>query len=278
MTLPGGGRLRYRERGEGPVVLFVHGVLANGDLWREVVPLVAAAGHRCIVPDLPIGSHELAIPGDRDLSPSGIANIVAELTDTLDLADVTIVGNDSGGAIVQLLMAQHPPRVRRVVLTSSDALERFFPPLFRFLHWLGFVPGGPWLMVQTLRVRALHRLPFAFGWVAKRPMAPEIIASFIEPARHDPAVRRDLGAFLRGVRPRLTLDAVPELRKFQRPVLLAWSREDRLFPLALGERLAAILPDARIDPIDDAYTFSPLDRPTDVAARITDFVDSTARR
>src|SRR3954451_21169004 len=80
-----GGTLRYRERGEGPPVLFLHGVLVNGDLWREVVPRVAQAGFRCITPDLPLGSHELPMERDADLTPPALARMIVELIDRLEL-------------------------------------------------------------------------------------------------------------------------------------------------------------------------------------------------
>src|SRR6266516_979293 len=128
VTLPA-GRIRYHERGQGPPVVFVHGLLVNADLWRAVVPPVAAAGYRCIAPDWPLGAHELPVP-DADLSPPGVAALLAAFLDRLDLDDVTVVANDTGGAITQLLITRHPERVGRVVLTPSDSLERFFPPVF----------------------------------------------------------------------------------------------------------------------------------------------------
>src|ERR671918_734812 len=92
------GRIRYRECGEGPPVVYVHGLLVNADLWRAVVPPVAAAGFRCISPDWPFGSHELPVP-DADLSPPGVAAMLASFLDRLDLRDVTVVANDTGGGL-----------------------------------------------------------------------------------------------------------------------------------------------------------------------------------
>src|ERR1700738_4420445 len=102
-------------------------------------------------------------------------------------------------------MTRHPERVGRVVLTSSDSFERFFPPMFRPLQWVARVPGGVSLVVQALRARALHRLPIAFGWVAKRPIPADVVESYLAPSRHSPQVRRDLRRFLRGVDNRLPL-------------------------------------------------------------------------
>ena len=133
-------RIQYRERGDGPPVVFVHGLLVNADLWRGVVPRVAEAGFRCIAPDWPLGSHEVAVP-DADLTPPGVAALIAEFLEKLDLHDVTIVANDTGGALTQILMTQHPERIARVVLTPSDSFTHFFPLLFRPLTGSGPHPG-----------------------------------------------------------------------------------------------------------------------------------------
>lgn len=269
------GRVRYHERGAGPPVLFVHGLLVNADLWRAVVPGVADAGFRCIAPDLPLGAHEVAVPG-ADLSPPGVAALLAALLERLDLHDVTVVANDTGGAITQLLITEHPERIGRVVLTPSDSFERFFPPVFGWLPAAARLPGAVWLLALTLRVRALHRLPFTFGWVAKRPIPAELVESFLAPSRWDRAVRDDLRRFLVGVHRRHTLAAAAKLPGFGRPVLLAWAGEDRLFPLSLAHRLAAALPAATVVTVDDSYTFVPLDQPEWLVRTVVDFARTHA--
>jgi pimeloyl-ACP methyl ester carboxylesterase len=272
------GRIRYRERGEGPPVVFVHGLLVNADLWRAVVPGVADAGFRCIAPDWPLGSHEVAVP-HADLSPPGLAALIAAFLDRLDLSDlsdVTIVANDTGGALTQILMAEHPERLGRVVLTPSDSFERFFPPVFAPLPTVAGIPGSMWLLAQLLRVRALHRLPVAFGWVAKRPVPPEIADSYLEPSRRSKAVRDDLRRFLRGVHRRHTLAAAKAFPAFAKPVLLAWTTEDRLFPLELAHRLAGLLPRATVVTIDDSYTFVPEDQPELLTKLVIDFARTHA--
>jgi len=269
------GRIRYRERGEGPPVVFVHGLLVNADLWRAVVPGVADAGFRCIAPDWPLGSHEVAMP-HADLSPPGLAALIAAFLDRLDLSDVTIVANDTGGALTQILMAEHPERLGRVVLTPSDSLERFFPPVFASMPTVAGIPGSLWLLAQLLRVRALHRLPVAFGWVAKRPVPPEIADSYLRRSRRSKAVRNDLRRFLRGVHRRHTLAAAKALPAFTKPVLLAWTTEDRLFPLELAHRLAGLLPQATVVAIDDSYTFVPEDQPELLTKLVIDFARTHA--
>lgn len=262
--------LRYRECGDGPPVVFVHGLLANAALWRHLVPTVAAAGFRCIAPDWPLGAHAIPVPR-ADLSPPGVANLVAEFLERLDLHDVTLVANDTGGAITQLVMVQHPRRIGRVVLTPSDCFERFFPPTIGYLPIVSRLPGAVWMLVQTMRLRPLHRLPITFGWVSKRPIPREIMDGYLEPTRKDAAIRHDLARFLTGVNNAYTLAAARALPQFTKPVLLAWATEDRLFPMRFAQRLAATLPNAKLAPIDDSYTFIPEDQPAQLARMIVEF-------
>jgi pimeloyl-ACP methyl ester carboxylesterase len=267
------GIVRYRERGEGPPVVFVHGLLVNADLWRAVVPAVAGAGFRCLAPDWPLGSHQVPVP-DADLSPPGMAALVAAFLERLDLDDVTVVANDTGGAITQVLMVEHPDRIGRVVLTSSDSFERFFPPQFAPLPWLARVPGSMWPLAQLTRIRPVRE--FGFGLVAARPVPAEIVESYLGPSRRDPAVRRDLRRFLRGVHRRHTLAAAKALPGFTKPVLLAWAADDRLFPIELAHRLAAVLPRATLVPIGNSRTFVPQDQPTELARLVVDFAGARA--
>lgn len=265
------GEVRYFERGGGAPVVFVHGVLTNAELWRKVVPDVAAAGFRCVAPDLPLGSHDLPMRADADLSPTGAADVLADFLDALDLRDVTLVANDTGGALTQILLSRRPDRVGRVVLTPSDCFEYFFPPIFKPLPAIARIPGSMAVLGQLLRIRALHPLPMLFGWVVKRPLPDAVAQSYLAPLRKSAGVRRDLRKLLRDVHPRHTLAAAVALRTFDRPVLLAWASEDKLFPIALAHRLAALLPDAKLVEIADSYTFVSEDQPAVLARHVVEF-------
>jgi pimeloyl-ACP methyl ester carboxylesterase len=265
-----GARIRYHDRGSGPVVVFVHGLLANSALWRNVVPTIADAGYRCLTPDWPLGSHTIPVP-DADLTPPGLATLIESFLEALDLHDVTLVANDTGGALTQILLARKPARVGRVVFTPSDCYSNFLPPIFRGLTTLAKVPGSMRLLTTTLRFRALHRLPITFGWLSKRPLAPEVADAYLEPSRRDPAIRKDLRRALAGAHRRYTLAAAETFPEITVPVLLAWAREDKLFPVRYAERLAADFPNATLRLIDDSYTLVPEDQPELLTELILEF-------
>jgi pimeloyl-ACP methyl ester carboxylesterase len=265
------GMIRYRERGSGEPIVFVHGLLVNGDLWRKVVPELAK-DFRCITPDLPLGSHELPINPEADLTPTGVAKLVDDFLAALGLENVTLVGNDSGGAISQILVTEHPARVGRLVLTPCDAFDVFPPRMFKYLSVVARLPGGVFQLAQTQRIRPIRRLPIAFGWLSKKPIEREISDSYVRPAMTNAGVRRDVAKFIRAASPRYTLAAADKLGRFDKPVLLAWAADDRFFSLDLAERLAARFPDARLEVIEDSRTFVPEDQPERLAELIASFV------
>ena len=271
------GTIRYRDTGQGPPIVFVHGLLVDGTLWRKVVPLLEDR-YRCIVPDWPLGSHTLPMKPSADLSPPGIAGLIAEFLDKLDLRDVTLVANDTGGALTQILMASgQTDRVARVVLTPCDSFENFLPPMFRPLQWLARVPGAVYPVVQSLRVPALRRLPLAFGWLTKRRVPGDVTAAWVRPAQTDKGVRRDVARLLAGIDPRFTIEAAERLPGFDRPVLIAWAPEDRFFPLEHARRLAELLPDARVEEVPDSYTFVSEDQPELVARLVGEFAAASLK-
>lgn len=265
------GTITYRESGEGEPIVFLHGVLVNGLLWRNVVPELAGS-FRCIVPDLPLGAHERGMREDADLTPPGLAQLVADFLDALDLRDVTLVGNDTGGAIAQLVAADHPERLGRLVLTNCDAYEKFFPPLFKYLQLTARLPGGMALLAQSVGIRALQRTPIAFGMLMSRAVPRDVSDSWTRPIREDAGVRRDARKVLLGVDKRHTLAVAERLRGFHKPALLAWSPSDRVFPIEIAERLARDLPDARIEPVEHSKVFVPEDQPRRLAELIRAFV------
>lgn len=271
------GTIRYQDTGgDGPVILFVHGLLASGMLWAAMVPRLAGDA-RCIVPELPLGAHKQPMKPDAELSPRSVAGLIAELMDRLDLTDVTLVGNDTGGAICQLVVTEHPERVGRLVLTPCDAFEQFFPPAFKPLQWASKVPGGLGFALQPVKIRAVRNSPLGFGWLSKRGIPDEAIDDALGTYFGSRAIRRDTERFVRNVSKKDTLAAAERLRDFDRPVLLAWAREDKYFKVKLAERLLERLPNGRLELIDDSYTFVPIDQPERLADLVREFVHNGER-
>jgi pimeloyl-ACP methyl ester carboxylesterase len=269
------GTINYRESGEGPPIVFAHGLLVDGRLWRKVTPLLEDR-FRCIVPDLPLGSHRIPMSADAELSPPGLARIVAGFLEALDLQDVVLVANDTGGAISQITAANHPERIGRLLLTNCDAFENFLPPAFRPLQWAARVPPALTGMMQGMRFTPMRRLPNAFGRLIKRDFAGAPTRDWVEPYLTEPGVRRDTVKVLRGIDPRYTIEAAERLRSFGRPVMLAWAVEDRFFKVSFAEKLAATINGATLERIEDSYTFVPEDQPERLAELIAEFAREPA--
>jgi len=271
------GTVDYEDTGgAGPVVVLVHGLLMDASLYDDVVADLAR-DHRCIVPTLPLGAHRHGAAEDADLSLRGIARLVAELLERLDLRDVTLVGNDTGGAIVQLLMADGAERVGRVVLASCDAFDNFPPGLTgRTLVRTGKLPPALFgLFMQQMRLKPVRRLPLAFGWLTRRGDAT--VARWMQPLLHRPEIRRDTVRVLRAIAADrgLLVDVAERLPAFDRPTLIVWAGEDRVMPPEHGRRLAELLPQGRLVEVDDSDTLIPLDRPEALAAAIRDLAQIT---
>jgi pimeloyl-ACP methyl ester carboxylesterase len=272
-----GGVIRYREVGEGPAVVFVHGILANGTLWRDVVRRLSGR-FRCIVPDLPLGGHSLPMLSEADMSPPGVARMVAELVERLDLRDVTLVGNDTGGAICQVVISNHPGRIGRLVLTNCDAYESFFPPLLRPIQYGARLFGTPFVGLLALVLRARFAQRALFKTVAVRNIDEVTLDAYAGRLLQDARVRRDLARFLGSVSNRYTLEAARSFPEFDRPVLIAWGDRDPLFSPRLALRLQHDFPDARLEAVAGSRAFVPEDGPGQLAPLIQKFFDEPAAR
>jgi pimeloyl-ACP methyl ester carboxylesterase len=270
LDLGAGCRIRAHVTGEGPPIVFVHGVLVNANLWRKVVARLD--GFKRVTLDLPLGSHLEPLRKRADVSPPGLADLVAAAVEALELDEVTLVGNDTGGALCQILVTRRPWRVGALVLLSCDAFDNFPPRLFRVVLAPARIPGVVPVAFGALRLGAARRLPIAYGWLTKRPIDRTAEDSYVLPALTRGEVRRDLRRVLSGLDSRHTIDAALKLAAWERPTLIAWSKEDRFFPLEHGERLAKIIPGGRFEAIEGSRTFSPEDRPDRLAGLIGAFV------
>jgi pimeloyl-ACP methyl ester carboxylesterase len=263
------GKILYRERGAGAPIVFLHGALINGDEWRDVVPPLAAT-HRCIIPDLPLGAHSVPLAPDADLTPPGVAALVAEFLTTLDLRDVTLVASDAGGAIAQILVTTDPSRIAGLVLAPCDTFWGFPPRYLKPLRWIGLLPGMMDVVLRSAWLKPCRSLLF---WsVAKRRIEPEIMASYVQPMKQSGAVRRDLGKFFRDTRPAHTRAAAVKLADFDRPTLLVWAADDLWFPLRNARRLTARIPNARLEILANSRTLVPEDQPDTLACLIAEFL------
>ena len=269
------GTIQYSESGEGAPIVFVHGLLVDGRLWRKVTPLLEDR-FRCIVPDLPLGSHTTPMPPEADLSPPALARIVADFLQALELEDVTLVANDTGGAISQITAAHHPERIGRLVLTNCDAFENFLPPAFRPMQWAARVPGGLSAMMAGMRFAPMRRLPNAYGRLIKRDFDAAPTREWVDPFLTSKDVRRDVTKVLKGIDTKYTFEAAEKLRTFDRPAMLAWAVEDRFFKVSFAEKLAATINGATLERIDDSYTFVSEDQPERLAELIARFAREPA--
>jgi pimeloyl-ACP methyl ester carboxylesterase len=265
------GTIRYRDVGEGAPIVFVHGALVNGELWRKVVPLFSGR-YRCIIPDLPLGSHQTAMNKDADLSPQGLAQLIADFLTAVDLQAVTLVGNDTGGALCQIVVTNYPERIAQLVLTNCDAFDNFPPKMFLPLKWGAYVPGFLFELSQLLRFQTIRYSPLAFGWLSKRRIEKRVMDNYLNPAISSRLIRRDLGKALKGLSTKYTLEAAKKLADFHKPVLLAWATEDRFFKFTDAERLSKIIPNAQLERIADSLTFVPEDQPERLAQLIDGFM------
>jgi pimeloyl-ACP methyl ester carboxylesterase len=269
------GTIDYQDTGgEGPVVVLLHGLLMNHLLWREVMP--ALTPYRCVLPTLPLGAHRRPMHPNAELGLWSQVELVAEFLDALDLRDVTLVSSDWGGGTL-LTAARRDERIARLVICAGEAFDNYPPGLPGKAAALGAkFPGGITLALRQLRLRRLRRSPLLFGWMAKRPLPDDIFDAWTAPGLRSPEVRRDLRKYARAAPPKADLDAATnQLRRFDRPTLIVWGTEDKVMPIDHARRLAALLPDAELVEVDDAYTLLSFDRPDVLTSALTRFLERT---
>ncbi|SHN47630.1 alpha/beta fold hydrolase [Cryptosporangium aurantiacum] len=266
------GRIEYRSAGPQastePPVVFVHGLLVNAELWTKVADALALDGVRSYAPDLPLGSHRIPLPVGTDLSPRGVARLINDFLAAHDLTDVTLVGNDTGGALCQFLIDTDHSRIGRLVLTNCDAFDQFPPAPFGLIFKAGRRPALLRALMASVRPKALRHSMLGFGGLVRDPLDPALTRRWITPALNDPAVRRNTADFLRHVDPKDLVDVSTRLHRFPKAARIVWGTADPFFKIGLARRLRDAFADATLVEIDRGRTFLPLDEPELVANEI----------
>jgi pimeloyl-ACP methyl ester carboxylesterase len=263
-----GRKIMYDVTGEGPAIVFVHGVWATGGVWYNVIERLANR-FRCINIHLPLGVHRYPSPPEADHSPQALARVITGLMDALDLRDATLVGNDTGGALCQLVIAAGAPRVGRLVLTNCDAFEVFPPRRLAPIYAMAHVPALWWLMAQVLRAPRVRR---RFWWLVAHA-APDLplLNMLLDRFAMKGPIRRDLRLTIRAIDRAQTLAAARAFSSFDRDVLVIWGTDDVFFPVSLGRRLASAFPKSTFQPVPNAKLFVAIDQPDVVATAIAGF-------
>jgi pimeloyl-ACP methyl ester carboxylesterase len=240
--------------------VFLHGYLMGGHLWDPVTRLLSGE-FRCLVPELPFGAHPAPMRPDADLTAAGLGRLVADFLDSLDLSDVILVGNDSGAAVAQVVAARHATRLGGLVLATGDAFDNFPPKLFRPL--IGAARTRTLTsLIALLKTRKGRSLPNAYGWLTHGDLPHDLIDQWVAAYFGDKGVRRDLRRLTATLGDDEFMNKIAaELASFTQPALLAWAADDRFFPVEHARRLAAILPDARVELITGSRTWVMLDQP-----------------
>lgn len=239
------GTIGYVEQGSGPVALFVHGVLLNGHLWRHQLAGLSDV-RRCIAVDL-LAHGDTEILPEQDVSVTANANMLAQFLDALGIAQVDLVGNDSGGGIAQIFAALHPQRVRSLTLTNCDTHDNWPPEAFKPFLAMAAEGGLRGALEAMLADKSVYRSPEALGPAYEHPgqLSDADIETYLRPFLRSPQHLRGLERFLAAFDSKHTRAVEARLKAFTAPTLVVWGTDDIYFDARWSRWLAETIPGTR---------------------------------
>ncbi len=263
-----GVRLAYRDRGEGPPVVFIHGTPSHAYEWRDIMPRIEAEGFRTIAYDL-LGYGLSERPVDRDTSVAAQTGLLEHLLDALDIDRADIVAHDIGGAIGLRFAVAHPGRVRRLLLIDSVSYDSWPSPTWRriidenlddFTSMSQDAFDDMLTRQLTMTVADASRMT---GDVLQAYLAPHSsplgrVSFFEHQVRHYDA--------------KYTEEISGRLEHLTMPVRILWGEKDQWQPLHYAKRLSGAIPDATLVTVPEAGHFLMEDAPGRVVEEIRDFL------
>ena len=273
----GDAHVAYRDEGTGPPLLLLHGCPFSSFVWRKVIPRLAST-HRCLAPDL-LGLGDTETPDDADWSLRAQAAMAVGFLDALEIARADVVGHDHGGAVAQLLAAEHPERVERLILSNAEAYdnwpseeERPFVRLTQ-LPLLGDLVLALWGRKRVLRMT----LARAHAVYDPKVLTDELLEGYIRANFADRHRRTKTKRFLalqfEPANNRVTTELLDGLRRFHHPTLLLWAKDDPHFGPEWAERLRRDIPGAaRMELLPETGHLLMEERPAQFAAIVSEFL------
>jgi pimeloyl-ACP methyl ester carboxylesterase len=266
------GGIQYVDEGKGQPVLFIHGALSNADTWRKIIPLISKEC-RCIAIDLPIGGHYLPVADHVCLTPTGIAELIREFIEYLELDNVTIVSNDTGGAYTQVFASLFPGKINKLIFSNCEVLDIFPPSKFKYLTFAVKIPGFNFILSRVFMFKKILKSELIMGLLSFKITTDELYYLYLHNFIQDKSIRANFASAARAWSPVYTLAAAEKLKNFTNPVLILWGNKDvELFPLKMGEALKGVFPDAVLVEIDQARTYIQEDQPEQTAKSILRFI------
>jgi pimeloyl-ACP methyl ester carboxylesterase len=265
-----GGVIRTRIAGRGPDLVLVHGVLVSNRVWDLLIDLLGDR-YRLVMPDMPFGAHQVPLAARADRSVTAHARRLATVIDTICEGQPAVLGNDTGGAVVQHLCRDSPDRIGSLILASCDAFWNCPPwilmplaPLFRLPRFV-----DAFAVAARLDAIAWTLLKFVARTAPDSTHRAELLGSFLTEAE----VRRDLAGLVVGLRPIVTRSCVPTLARWSKPALVVWGRPDPVFPASHARRLVELIPDAELAWVEGSRALLALDQPEQLAAHLSAFLE-----
>jgi 2-hydroxymuconate-semialdehyde hydrolase len=237
-------KIAYIDQGNGEPVVLLHGCPFQGYEYSRIIPLLARR-YRVIVPDL-LGLGDTVVRLDDDYRLPNQVNMVVGLMDALGIQSAFFVGHDHGAAILQLMMKQHPDRLRVVVLTNAEAYDQWPSAPERLDVQLVVSPATTPIFRLVLGTRVAQRWIYRIAVWNRAVLTDEVLTGFTRPNMATPERWLRLRRFLRWQLDREhnleTMRAVDGIRRFHRPTLILWGRHDTNFGPAIAERLTHDIP------------------------------------
>lgn len=259
------GDIAYVERGEGPVALFVHGVFLNSYFWRHVIDRVADE-RRCIAIDL-LGHGDTPATPDQDLSFRAHAEMLQAFCEAMDLEQIDLVANDSGGAIAQIFAAHHAERLRSLTLTNCDAHDNYPPPGLDGMRAAAEAGVFSGQFEEFRENMDLTRPGFSAGYEDIDRVTDQTLATYLKPLFATAQSARNLERWLIALGDNSqTTEIEPLLRRLRTPTLVVWGTADSFFPVKWAYWLKGAIPGVRkVIELEGAKLFFPEERPGDLA-------------